>query len=146
MIKALLQDPEKRAETVLFAKQLARFIVGGTSSAILIYSMIYVLVEFASIHYIISNNIATAFIYLYSYMMNKVFVFKDKSKQHLKQGRSFVVMRVVLLIVANLILLMGVEIFQVHYMIVLVFVSFCDAVFSFLIMKLFVFKPEGVAN
>ena len=128
MIKALLQDPEKKAETVLSAKQLTRYIVGGTSSAILIYSIIYALVEFASIHYIISNNIATAFIYLYSYMVNKVFVFKDKSKQHLKQGRSFIVMRVVLLIVANLILLIGVEVFQVHYMIVIIFVSVCDAV------------------
>ena len=88
MIKALLQDLEKRAETVLFAKQLARYIVGGTSSAILLYSMIYVLVEFASIHYIISNNIATAFIYLYSYMVNKVFVFKARLQRRVKKRNS----------------------------------------------------------
>ena len=79
--------------------------------------------------------------YAYSYVVNKYFVFKDKRKEHVKQGAGFVGMRVLLLVVANLILYVGVDFLGFHYMVVAVYVSVWDAVISFLIMKLYVFRP-----
>ena len=141
MLKAINLDPKRKAELLLSAQQVVRYLIGGTTTAAISWSIIFILVDCFSIHYIISNNIATGCIYLYSYLVNKIFVFKDKHNDHKKQASGFVAMRIFLLIIANLIFFIGVDFFSIHYMLVAIFVSAFDAVISFLIMKFFIFKP-----
>ncbi len=132
----------KNPEASLTRQQFIRYLVGGASTAILNWFLIYILVEYAHLHYMISVNVAVFGVYLYSYSINKFFVFKDRTKTHVKKGSGFIIMRGGLLVVGNLLMFIGVDWFEIQYLITNILVSSWDAVASFLIMKFFVFTDE----
>ena len=130
---------EKNKDSVLAFQQTLRYLIGGSTTAILNWLLIYIFVEYANIHYMISMNLAVVVIYLYSFIVNKFFVFRNRTETHVKQGSYFVIMRVVLLVVANLLMFIGVDWLGIPYLITNIMVSVWDATASFLIMKFFIF-------
>lgn len=120
--------------------QLCRYILGGLSSAAIIWGLIFFFVEIFSFHYLVASNLATACIYLYSFFVNKFFVFKSSSCEVIRQGAFFIWMRLFLLVIANIILFVGIDLLNIYYMHVVVFVSIFDAVLGFLIMRFKIFK------
>ena len=119
--------------------QVVRYLVGGVSTAVINWSLVYYFVEYGDFHYLVSMNGAIAIIYLYSYLINKYFVFRDHAGSHLKQGSGFVIMRLSLLAAINAVVYIGVDIFSLNYMFIIVAASIAEAVVSFLIMKFVLF-------
>ena len=126
-------------------RQLVRYVIGGASTASIFWLVLIVQVEVFSVHYFIANNVAAFFIYPYSYLINKSYVFKDTRDKHLVLGSKFVVMRVFLFVLANATLVIGVEVFDAHYVYAGIYVAVQDALLGFIITKLFLFKPGSGA-
>ncbi|MFA0730411.1 GtrA family protein, partial [Vibrio sp. 10N.222.48.A4] len=81
-------------------------------------------------------------IYLYSYFINKYFVFNNYEKKHVRHGVGFIVMRLVLLLTINIIVYLGVDVLGFNYLVFIMATMIGEAVVSFLIMKFFLFRPS----
>jgi putative flippase GtrA len=57
--------------------QLARYFIGGCSTAALSWSFLLVLVEWYKVNYFISANLSGILAYFCSYIINKYLVFKN---------------------------------------------------------------------
>lgn len=100
-----------------------RFIAGGITSMIVCYGTLIFLVEVTGAHYVLAANLATAFTYLYAYVINKHLVFRDPSKQHGRQGGRFLALQLVLIAIANAFLVVGVEVLHLHYFLTVALVA-----------------------
>ena len=59
------------------AMQIARYLAGGLTTTVLTWSCVWLFVEIFHFHYLISINLATGCAYGYSYLVNKLFVFRQ---------------------------------------------------------------------
>ena len=124
--------------------QAARFLVGGITTTVLCWTVIWLRVERLSIHYIISINLGTAAAYLYSYFINKIFVFGDQSDKHLRKGSKFLMLQLSLVLSTNVIMYLTVSIFGFHDMLMIVILSVINAIISFGVMRLTIFDQQDV--
>lgn len=124
--------------------QAARFLIGGMTTTVLCWAVIWLLVERLSVHYIISINLGTAIAYLYSYFINKVFVFRDQDNKHLRKGSRFLMLQLSLVLSTNVIMYLTVSIFGFHYMLMIVILSAINAIISFSVMRLAIFAQQDV--
>ena len=122
--------------------EIFKYIVGGLSTTVICWTTVFGLVEIFEIHYLLSVNIATGFVYLYSYMINKVFVFGDRGGQHVVKGSKFILLQVTLLALTNLLMFMSVSIYDIDYRVGVVVTSILNAVISSISMKSAIFQKS----
>jgi len=122
--------------------EIFKYIVGGLSTTVICWTTVFGLVEIFEIHYLLSVNIATGFVYLYSYMINKVFVFGDRGGQHVVKGSKFILLQVTLLALTNLLMFMSVSIYDIDYRVGVVVTSILNAVISYISMKSAIFQKS----
>jgi putative flippase GtrA/precorrin-6B methylase 2 len=120
--------------------EIIRFILGGLSTMFLCFSLALSLVYIFHVNYLVSNNIATLASWVYSYWINKLFVFKNKEKKHLIQGTGFFIAQTFFLITANIILYVEVEVLRVPYVIAIFILSAIMAFLNFICMKMLIFR------
>jgi putative flippase GtrA len=120
--------------------EVFRYILGGTTSAILCFGSLAFFVEFCKINYLVSANISGGLTYLYSYLLNKYLVFKKPEKSHVIHGLKFILLQAALWVVSNAILFVGVEFLKIHYFVMVLLLSAINAIINFVFMKFFVFK------
>lgn len=123
--------------------EIFKYIVGGLSTTVICWTTVFGLVEIFEIHYLLSVNIATGFVYLYSYMINKVFVFGDRGGQHVVKGSKFILLQVTLLALTNLLMFMSVSIYDIDYRVGVVVTSVLNAVISYICMKIAIFQKSS---
>ena len=123
--------------------EIFKYIVGGLSTTVICWTTVFGLVEIFEIHYLLSVNIATGFVYLYSYMINKVFVFGDRGGQHVVKGSKFILLQVTLLALTNLLMFMSVSIYDIDYRVGVVVTSVLNAVISYISMKSAIFQKSS---
>jgi putative flippase GtrA len=123
--------------------EIFKYIVGGLSTTVICWTTVFGLVEIFEIHYLLSVNIATGFVYLYSYMINKVFVFGDRGGQHVVKGSKFILLQVTLLALTNLLMFMSVSIYDIDYRVGVVVTSILNAVISYTCMKSAIFQKSS---
>ena len=123
--------------------EIFKYIVGGLSTTVICWTTVFGLVEIFEIHYLLSVNIATGFVYLYSYMINKVFVFGDRGGQHVVKGSKFILLQVTLLALTNLLMFMSVSICDIDYRVGVVVTSILNAVISYICMKSAIFQKSS---
>jgi|TARA_B110000238_G_scaffold25232_1_gene24337 putative flippase GtrA len=123
--------------------EIFKYIVGGLSTTVICWTTVFGLVEIFEIHYLLSVNIATGFVYLYSYMINKVFVFGDRGGQHVVKGSKFILLQVTLLALTNLLMFMSVSIYDIDYRVGVVVTSILNAVISYISMKSAIFQKSS---
>ena len=123
--------------------EIFKYIVGGLSTTVICWTTVFGLVEIFEIHYLLSVNIATGFVYLYSYMINKVFVFGDRGGQHVVKGSKFILLQVTLLALTNLLMFMSVSIYDIDYRVGVIVTSILNAVISYICMKSAIFQKSS---
>ena len=119
-----------------------KYIIAGFLVTAFNWGSILILVEIVQIHYLISFNLATLMAMLVSYILNKYYVFENYEKKHFSQGAKFIALQVFLWVMANMILYIAVDIFGIHYFIVIIFREFFLFVLKFILMKTVVFAPN----
>ena len=87
-----------------------RFIIVGGANTVIDYSILFALVNFASIPIFYSNMISTGIALCFSFLLNKKFTFKDKNATGKSQIIKFLVITLVGLWIIRPIIIMIVDV------------------------------------
>jgi putative flippase GtrA len=119
--------------------QLGKYLLGGLSTAILCWGGLFLFTEVFHIHYLASANMAGGGAFIYSYTINKFFVYRNCGNSHLAHGGKFTLLQMFLYALGNLLLYTGVDLCGFHYLWVIVLVAGMLSMINFIAMKHVVF-------
>jgi len=119
--------------------EILRYILGGSSSAVICFGSLAFFVEILKINYLISANMSGGLTYFYSYIINKYMVFKKTENTHFKHGTKFILLQIFLWIASNALLYWGVDILKMYYLLMVILIAAFNALLNFILMKLVVF-------
>jgi dolichol-phosphate mannosyltransferase len=100
---------------VLFGK-FAIFCMVGAVSTLIDISLLYALVEFASLPVLLSATISLTVASINGYILNKRLTFKDHSTRYARQYISYLFVSCIGLLLTLGILAIGIHIFNMHYL------------------------------
>lgn len=118
--------------------QILKFGVVGGTAFFIDYGLLFVLTEFAGIHYLISGTISFAASVIYNYILSVVWVFDpvgERSKA--KDMAVFLILSVIGLGINQAIMWVLVEFFGVYYMISKIAATAIVMVYNFITRKIF---------
>lgn len=118
--------------------QILKFSVVGGTAFFIDYGLLFVLTEFAGIHYLISGTISFAASVIYNYILSVVWVFDpvgERSKA--KDMAVFLILSVIGLGINQAIMWVLVEFFGVYYMISKIAATAIVMVYNFITRKIF---------
>lgn len=121
-------------------KQIFRFLIVGGTAFIIDYCLLYVLTEYFNIYYLISSVISFVVSLIYNYILSVKWVFDVKKKQTIVDVIIFVVLSVVGLGINQLIMYLGVDKFDFHYMVVKLLATAIVMVWNYITRKIFIEK------
>ncbi len=124
--------------------QILKFGVVGGTAFLIDYGLLFVLTEFAGIHYLISGTISFAASVIYNYILSVVWVFDpvgERSKA--KDMAVFLILSVIGLGINQAIMWVLVELFGVYYMLSKIAATAIVMVYNFITRKIFL---EGGKN
>ena len=122
-------------------KQVLKFgLVGGTAFLI-DYSILYLFTDVFKMYYLISSIVSFSVSTIFNYIASTIWVFDvDKNASKIKNLIVFIILSVIGLSINQLIMMLGVEMFNIHYMIVKLFATILVMIFNFITRKLFLEK------
>ena len=97
--------------------ELFRFCIVGGISLLVDYAVLYILVEFAGVHYLYSSASSFVVSVIFNYWLCVKYVFKVAKKQTTRQATLFIGSSVVGLGLNQLCMWIFVDIFNLHYLI-----------------------------
>lgn len=118
--------------------QILKFGVVGGTAFLIDYGLLFVLTEFAGIHYLISGTISFAASVIYNYILSVVWVFDpvgERSKA--KDMAVFLILSVIGLGINQAIMWVLVELFGVYYMLSKIAATAIVMVYNFITRKIF---------
>jgi len=121
-------------------EEVFRYIIGGLGSLLISFGIIFILIELFKFHYMIGTNLSVIAVLIYSYLMNKYIVFRNHKSDHVKQGTKFIFLQMFLWGLANIILYAGVDILNINYYLVMIFIAGFMAILNFSLLRLAVFN------
>ena len=124
------------------AWQMARYILAGCSTACISLLCVWLFTDGLGLHYLVSTNLATFTVYLYSYLVNKRFVFANRDTDHVFKGSKFITLQLVMLLFTNFAMFICVDYLGWHYMLSITGITAANAVISFTIMRSAIFNPK----
>ena len=119
-----------------------RYIFVGGMTTLVNYSVYYVLLKLNA-HWLIANSVSWLGAVLFAYYTNKKYVFKS-SNESKKEFVSFVLLRLVTLLVETGCLSLLIDLLHIQPMISKIVVSFITIISNYVLCKFKVFKKEGV--
>jgi putative flippase GtrA len=120
--------------------QMLRYIVTGGSTACVSLVCVWLFTDGLGLHYLLSTNLATLTVYVYSYVMNKRFVFANRDTDHVLKGSKFIILQLTLLLTTNCAMFVCVDFLGWHYMLSIMGITVFNAVVSFAVMRSTIFK------
>lgn len=121
-------------------KQIIKFGVVGAIAFLVDYILLYVLTEFLGIYYLVSSTISFVVSLIVNYILSIFWVFDVKKKQTIKEVSLFVFLSLVGLIINQIIMYLGSDVLEIHYMICKLFATFIVMVYNFITRKIFIEK------
>lgn len=127
-------------------REVISYIICGALTTfvnLIIYRLCY---DTLSLNLMLANIIAWAGAVLFAYIVNKIFVFQSKTKEHseiIKELIGFFGGRIGTLVVESVILYTFVTMLNFDEMIIKLIAQFIVLVLNFIISKLFVFKKKN---
>ena len=121
-------------------KQLFRFGVVGFTAFLIDAGLLYVLTEYLHIYYLVSSVISFIVSLIYNYILSIFWVFDVKKKQTYKEVLLFVVLSVIGLGVNQLVMYLGVDLLNIHYMLCKVIATIIVMIYNFVTRKIFIEK------
>lgn len=118
--------------------QILKFGVVGGTAFLIDYGLLFLLTEFAGIHYLISGTISFAASVIYNYILSVVWVFDpvgERSKA--KDMAVFLILSVIGLGINQVIMWILVELFGVYYMLSKIAATAIVMVYNFITRKIF---------
>jgi len=120
--------------------QILKFGIVGGLAFLIDYGLLFLLTEFASIHYLISSIISFIVSLIFNYILSIKWVFDVTKKQTYKEVIIFVILSVIGLGINQLVMYIGVDKLTIHYMLVKIISTFIVMVWNFVTRKIFIEK------
>ncbi len=118
--------------------QFMKFGVVGIIAFFIDYGLLFVLTEFGGINYLVSATISFTASVIFNYIASMRYVFTHKEDMsRRKEFVIFVVLSAVGLVINNVCMWAGVEIFGIHYMITKIGATAIVMVWNFVTRKIF---------
>ena len=118
--------------------QLMKFGVVGIIAFFIDYGLLFVLTEFGGINYLVSATISFTASVIFNYIASMRYVFTHKEDMsRRKEFVIFVVLSAIGLVINNVCMWAGVEIFGIHYMITKIGATAIVMVWNFVTRKIF---------
>ena len=121
-------------------KQLIRFGIVGVIATIIDYVILYLLTEYLDVYYLMSSTISFIISLIVNYLLSIYWVFAVKKKQTIKEVMLFIILSVIGLIVNQLILYIGTNIFNLYYMMSKLIATILVMIYNFITRKKFIEK------
>ncbi len=121
-------------------KQLFRFGVVGFTAFLIDAGLLYVLTEYLHIYYLISSIISFIVSLAYNYILSIFWVFDVKKKQTYKEVLLFAILSVIGLGVNQLVMYLGVDLLNIHYMLCKIIATIIVMIYNFITRKIFIEK------
>jgi len=122
-------------------EQILKFGVVGGLAFLIDYSILYVLTEFAGLHYLISGGISFTISVIFNYLMSIFWVFETKKDQNkTRQFLIFVILSIIGLGINQIVIWLLVEKLSIHYMIAKIAATAIVMVYNFITRKLIIEK------
>ncbi len=121
-------------------KQLFRFGVVGFTAFLIDAGLLYVLTEYLHVYYLVSSVISFIVSLIYNYILSIFWVFDVKKKQTYKEVLLFAVLSVIGLGVNQLVMYLGVDLLNIHYMLCKVIATIIVMIYNFVTRKIFIEK------
>lgn len=118
--------------------QFMKFGVVGIIAFFIDYGLLFVLTEFGGINYLVSATISFTVSVIFNYIASMRYVFTHKEDMsRRKEFVIFVVLSAIGLVINNVCMWAGVEIFGIHYMITKIGATAIVMVWNFVTRKIF---------
>ena len=118
--------------------QFMKFGVVGVIAFFIDYGLLFVLTEFGGINYLVSATISFTVSVIFNYIASMRYVFTHKEDMsRRKEFVIFVVLSAIGLVINNVCMWAGVEIFGIHYMITKIGATAIVMVWNFVTRKIF---------
>lgn len=121
-------------------KQLFRFGVVGFTAFLIDAGVLYVLTEYLHVYYLVSSVISFIVSLAYNYVLSIFWVFDVKKKQTYKEVLLFAILSVIGLGVNQLVMYLGVDLLNIHYMLCKIIATIIVMVYNFITRKIFIEK------
>ncbi len=121
-------------------KQLFRFGVVGFTAFLIDAGVLYVLTEYLHVYYLVSSVISFIVSLAYNYILSIFWVFDVKRKQTYKEVLLFAILSVIGLGVNQLVMYLGVDLLNIHYMLCKIIATIIVMVYNFITRKIFIEK------
>lgn len=122
------------------------YLICGVIATILNIAVFGILTYSFNIVYDISNIIAIIVAILFQYVSNKFIVFESKkntTKENIKEFFTFISCRLVTMIMDQLLMKLGIEVFKINEMVMKIIVNIIIIIVNYVFSKLIVFKKKN---
>ncbi|MBU1036983.1 GtrA family protein [Patescibacteria group bacterium] len=124
-------------------EQFIRFFIVGGFSTIVDFALLFSLTEWAKLWYLLSATVGFSGGAITNYSLNKNWTFQNKDKRIARQFTVFFIVALVGLAINNTILYLGVEVFNLWYMLAKVIAAAVTLIWSFIGHKYITFRPQN---
>jgi putative flippase GtrA len=121
-------------------KQIFKFGIVGFIAFLIDYSILYLLTSIVGINYLISSGISFTISLIFNYIASTKYVFNTGHKQEIKDVIIFAFLSIIGLGINELIMFIGVDKFNINYLIVKIFATAIVMVYNFITRKIFIEK------
>lgn len=136
-IKNIFIDKEKRVSLI---HQILKFGVVGIIAFLIDYSLLYLLTEFMSIHYMLSSIISFTISLVFNYVASIYWVFDVQKKQTYKEIIVFTILSVIGLGINQLVMYLMTDIGKIYYMLSKLVATAIVMIWNFITRKIFIEK------
>ncbi len=136
-IRNIILDKNERKKLL---EQILKFGVVGVVAFLIDYSLLYVLTEFMSIHYMISSIISFIISLIFNYIASIYWVFDVKQKQTFKEIIIFTILSVIGLGINQLVMYLMTDVGNIYYMFSKLVATAVVMVWNFVTRKIFIEK------
>lgn len=131
-------------DLIIKYKIYIKYLISGSAGAFVNLSCLYILTEFAGLHYLASAILAFFISLSVGFNLQKKWTFCSKEKKATRQALLYFFVTVSNLLINTVCLYILVDIFQVWYMLSQVLIYGFLSIFSFIVYRKFVFKPQSL--
>ena len=123
--------------------QLFKFSIVGVVCFLVDFAVLYVLKEFAHLQVLLAAAISFTVSVILNYILSIYFVFDvDKKKNPKRNFILFVIFSIIGLILTEILMKIGIDFFNINYMLVKVLATVIVMVYNFVTRKLFIERPS----
>ena len=130
--------PKLKKEILLFTK----YGIVGFLGTVVDFSALYILVEYGGISIIVSTTIAFLLAVVNNFILNKIWTFKNRSKNYISLFTKFLLVSMGGLIINNLSMLFQIKVLGLWYMYAKFFTAFLVPLWNYMGNKYYTFTKQ----